>query len=510
MNPIRAGIFAIAALSALAAARGAPVDDAGPNPALEQERAALVSALKTARGGNADIAALTATMHDIIADPNFFRLSDAERHRAFLLYGACLFDSKKHEEASNPLKIASEMAAAGAADWDLRLENDFAQGDNVDAARAMTRLARSWPEKIADYEDRAVFQVAYAVQNAGADPKIGEDLLTALFDMHWKPKKSFNLPDGLWSKLMQIRLDRGDSAGAAKIAAEIRDPDVMIQMRADRRFDAIVQAAPAQFDVMHAYAEELARLKAASAAAPDKLEGVIAVASILHRLKRPREGLALLDEALDKLQAKKDAFSDADEKRNWLFDERSRLLFQLGRDDEAVAVLAKGAALPENGTINVSQAINLAEAYNTVGQAKEALAAVAGIDAPMVSPYGRVAALNARACAYYTLGEQDQLAKVLDELKLHKDDGPGPYLSAMLCTGNEQAAAAQVIAQLNDPETRLGMLFLVQTYDPDPHPTKRARQTHALWLSLLERSDVAAAIAAVGRIESYAIFSPSY
>jgi len=95
-------------------------------------------------------------------------------------------------------------------------------------------------------------------------------------------------------------------------------------------------------------------------------------------------------------------------------------------------------------------------------------------------------------------------------MKAHKDDGLGTLIDALLCTGDTSAVAQQLIGQLKDPENRLAWLYMVQNYAADPHPTKRQRQRHALWLSVLARPDVAAEIARVGRMETYPVESPSY
>jgi len=508
MQAMRAALVALVWL--VGAAVAAPADEAPTDPALARERVALQSVASTAQNGTADVKVLAAELHDIISDPAFSRLSDAERHQAFSIYGACLFDSKQFADAREPIRTASAMAQAGESDWNLRLDDSYILGDFADAAHAAAMIARNWPDKLKDYKDEAIYRLRREVQKPGVDPKLAEEFLSAMFDAHWKPKDAFDLPDSLWLDLLRIRLDHGDLAAANSIAAQIKDPETLIEIHADRRFDAIVQAAPAQFDVMNAYAQELARLKAAADAAPDKLEGFIAEASLLRKLGRAREGLALIDAAFGKLKTGEAAFSDANAKRIWLYNERAKLLFQLGMQDDGLAALAEGASLQEDGSPNVSQAINLADAYNDVGRPRDALSAIAGLNASLLSAYGHLARENAQVCAYYVLGEDKNLARALDDMKAHKDNGLGTLIDALLCTGDTSAVAQQLIGQLKDPENRLAWLYMVQNYAADPHPTKRQRQRHALWLSVLARPDVAAEIARVGRMETYPVESPSY
>jgi len=343
-----------------------------------------------------------------------------------------------------------------------------------------------------------------------SDPETADELLSALFDAKWKPESPFVVADGLWFGLARLRLARGDAAGATEAAAAIGDPEVLTWMRSDKRFDALVKADPAHYDVMKAYDALLAVERAASALAPDKLEGVNRVADTLYRLNRLQESLDVLDAALARAQAQKDAFSDTADQLNWSLDQRSRALFKLGRSDEAFQALKRGAAEKENGAVNVSQAINLADQYDLFDRPKDALRAVATLQDTDMSPYGRVALDDARACAYFELGDKESLAKTLDEMKAHADDSTQSYLNTMLLVGDLDAAAAHVIAHIEDASTRTDMLYYLQDYLPAPHATAREAAIHANWIALRARPDVSAEIAKAGRVESYALTSPSY
>jgi hypothetical protein len=204
------------------------------------------------------------------------------------------------------------------------------------------------------------------------------------------------------------------------------------------------------------------------------------------------------------------AFSDAGDKRNWTEDIRSRALFNLGRSDEAFAALKAGAAQLEDGQINVSQAINLADNYNIFDRPQDALNAVSKIDFPNASDYGRMALQDARICAYFALGDTANTKKAFDYMQEHKRDGAQPYLNAMLFIGHTDEAAAEVIAELRDPERRGDVLSFLQDYAPDPHPTKRSAAIHAAWIAVRNRPDVAAEIKKVGHINKYALHLPTY
>ena len=155
--------------------------------------------------------------------------------------------------------------------------------------------------------------------------------------------------------------------------------------------------------------------------------------------------------------------------------------------------------------VNVSQAINLADEYTVFDRPRDALRAVAQFKPSDASAYGRMALDDALARAYFELGDKDNLAKTLAEMKAHADDGTQPFLTATLFVGDLDAAAAHVVAKLEDPVTRADMLAQLQDYRIVPNATAREQTLHANWMAVRARSDVSAAISKFGRIDSYAV-----
>jgi hypothetical protein len=509
MKSAIAAFVAAAWILGAQSAQAVPADDTSPSPqAFGRERAALQAAMAESQKDNMDAATLATSLKAIIADPTFVALSDEERHMAYLLYGATLYDARDWAGARAPIKTASEMPQGGAFDWGLRLSNDFGLHDYADAVLVATNLARKWPEKLSDYTDGGIFLLVRQAHQQAASTE--SDFLEALHDIHWKPTSAFSTADSAWLALVRVRLARGDAAGARAIAMELRDPGSMVALQIDKRFDDIVRSDPSHFDVMTSYQSWLADMKAKSAAAPDKLEGINTVAETLIVMTRYDEALATVSAALDRLKSDPKAFTDAADKRNWAEDIRSRALFNLGRSDEGFAALQAGAAQLEDGMVNVSQAINLSDEYSIFDRPQDALKAISKIDLSNASDYGGMALQDARACAYYALGDTANLNKALDYMKAHRTDGTQPYLNAMLFTGNLDAAAADVIAELQDPARRTDILAFLQDYAPDAHPTAQSARVHKAWIAVRARADVAAEIAKVGHINSYALHLPTY
>jgi hypothetical protein len=194
-----------------------PVDQSSiSSDAISRERSALQSAIAETQKSDVDTAALTKSLKAIISDTAFGALSDDERHMAYLIYGAALYDSRDWTNARDPLISASEMAEANAFDWGLRLDNDLSLHDYADAVPAATRLAKNWPEKLADYSDGGIFLL---VREAKKQPSVIESaFLEALYAVHWTPKSAFSTADSVWLALIEVRLAHGDASGARAFA----------------------------------------------------------------------------------------------------------------------------------------------------------------------------------------------------------------------------------------------------------------------------------------------------
>jgi tetratricopeptide (TPR) repeat protein len=305
-------------------------------------------------------------------------------------------------------------------------------------------------------------------------------------------------------QLAKARLERGDIAGAQLAAQGVETTGTIINMRIDKRFDVITTADPARFDIDAALARDLAVVRKAAAAAPDKLEGVSETASVLLSTNKTDEALSLIDAALAR---KKDAgstppFSDYDDQINWIENNRAIALDRLGRYDEGLAQLAEAAAKPEGGAANVSQAINLADAYNRAGRPRDALSAVSAVEAANPSPYGHMALSHARACAYAQLNDAVNLSKSIDYIKAHVADAPTILGDALICANDLDGAAAAYIAGLNDPEYRIQILYQFQDFVHSAHPEPMVVELNRRLLAVRDRPDVKAAIETYGRILS--------
>jgi hypothetical protein len=484
-------------------------DQLVPGSDLASERAALADAFNRAKQKDVAPSDLRDTVQKLVNAPAFSALSPQEKHAAYILLGAAQYDSKDPAASLATLKIASAMPEATGYDWELRLAAAYDVRDKRDCILSLTELATLAPERLKELVDSGVFAVTnYASESGRRDL---EPLLRALFAAHWRPKTIAYTADDLWFNLARLELERNNQASARDAVEAIARPRVLIQIRSDNRFDAIVAANPTRYEVDVASKNYLHELEDAAKAAPDRLDIVIALAEEMIDLNRASDALELVNDILAKAEpenGKQSKFTDYDEQINWLHNTRAHALWVLHRYDASAREMASGAKLNEGGDINVSQAINLADTYNAMARPNDALAAVEKLGT--LSPYGQMALQEARACAYSQLHDADNLAKVRAYLDSHVADGVRAYVGAMFCINDLDAAAKGVIAELEHPERRDDLLIYMQDYLDVPLGNSFDADQSRKWVMLKNRSDVRAEIAKVGRIERYSLLSPLY
>jgi tetratricopeptide (TPR) repeat protein len=351
-----------------------------------------------------------------------------------------------------------------------------------------------------------VFRLTREVAQIPGGPDRRFALLEALYGANWKPHDALLSADRQWRELALLMLDRGQVNRAGAVAETVSAPYALIEMRADRRFDPLIDRDAPRYEAEEAAARRLDLLEEAAGRSPDRLQAYNAVAGVLIESRRTTEALKLLDEVLARASAPnggKPAFTDTGEELAWTMDYRARALAQLGRYDEAVTQLRAAAERPEYGEPNVSQSINLAGLLSALGRAREAQAVTDAVLVRQLSPYGRMQAEAVRACARAQLGDRAGVARSLAYLQSHEADAPPALQDALICAGDLSGAARLYVARLTDPERRTAALAELQDYAAPPSMTPLERELARRRLLVRSRAEVRAAIARVGRIEHY-------
>jgi len=445
----------------------------------------------------------SAGLREIIAAPTF-RLLDVEDQFQALTLAAGATTPDEVKLAQGYLDRAISLPGIGFEDLEITFRTATNAGYGAGAIKSLTLLARQWPEQLTLIDRSLVVRAIYLVDQVSRDDKLS--VLRALYAAHWTLEWGIE-PSFYWRDLSILLLDQGLRQEAIEVATHVTAAYVLIAMRADRRFDAVVAAHPERFEVEAAADRETKHYQALSEEHPKSLALKIGVLEALMQQRHYAAMLAESDAVAQDIGATNfpdKLYDDYVEKHAQYFYLRSVALQRAARWDEAAEQLAEAA---RDGELN--QLINLASLYWALNRPTDALSVLSTIGPTRTSPYGTMQVELVKLQAAVLLGATDQIARSSKYLSEHRTDSPGDYLVSLLATGRLDLAAASLVSQLQDRKTRQDALLNVQTYLPTPS-SELEMQLEAQWRSIVARKEVQAAIHKVGNVESYPLEAPGY
>jgi hypothetical protein len=401
---------------------------------------------------------------------------------------------------------AVAMPEAGFEQWSTLLGTAAELRDKTNTARSLTTLARQWPDQAAKIDADFISQV---VSEARQSPHaVSLPLLQALYGAHWKLRWDIE-PSAAWRDLTLLLLEKNLTAEAIDVSSHVTDPYVLIVMRADRRFDAVVAANAERFDINAAAVRELHEFETASEASPRSLELRVRILAALEQQQHYGAMLAASDSVLLEIRSTnypEKSYEDYNEQYSKFLEFRAVALEMLGRWDEGVEELLAGSRLRENRQANVSQVIELANLYCELGRPAEAIPILDKAGAN-ISGYGAMQKESVRLWAALQLGDNKQSALSLKFLSEHRSDAPGTYFDALIIANKPAEAERFMLARLRDTDLRQEALGEVQMYALPPLPPL-AMAFETARRSVIDRDSVQAQIRKVGRVETYHLESP--
>jgi tetratricopeptide (TPR) repeat protein len=472
-----------------------------PEAEADATRTAIRDAFFNIRNNDWDAAA--AAFDAAIHSRGFATLPEDLRYPALLTAGQIAERAEKYALAHALLEQATHSSQADAPAWHERLSAAYALSDHVDSGLCVTTIARRWPRTLDQINSSAIYVLE---RRLGESPDTGNQMamLQALFDAHWISDEGE--PSDFWRDLALLHLGKRDIDQAKIVAARVRSARVALIMRVDKRFDALTQGNPGAFDIDRIAAAELETARANAKAAPDTLRPLTTLQGVLLDLRQFDEVVAIGDAVIARSAAGagKSAYVDYDDRYIWVLDQRSRALAALGRSDEAIAQWKRSARHPENGEVNVSQVLNLGAYYADLQRPEDALDMVSELG-PM-SPYGRMQLEMVRLVAAIDQTDTAATATHLAFMREHRGDAIATWQSALLMSGDLDAAADLLVERLRTEKWRGGALEDMQDY-AGTETTPMAVQRQARWKSILARPNVLKALEKVGRIERFNLAS---
>jgi hypothetical protein len=440
----------------------------------------------------------------VIHAKGFGRLPSAEQYRG-LLTAAKLGYTLNHPklEYESRVRLLALPEATGD-DRMSRLNAANRLNDTAEKLASLTDLAQKNPKRFDHMNPQFILRVLNdsekQLPHGAALP-----LMQALYAAHWKVVWGM-APSGTWQDLALLLLEQNRLSEAIDVSTHVTDEYALISMRADRRFDAISAANPAQFDVDAPIRKALDHFQSLAERTPKSLAPRMVVVERLLEEQHYGAGLAVADGLVAEIRLHADPkqwYDDFDERYVWILDTRSRLLRRLGRWEEGIDQLAAASYVPDKDGKNVSQVINLGELYCDLGDPKNGLETLVRLGSD-ISSYGRMLEAAVRLDAAIQLGDVAEKEKWLGFMKEHRLDAPLTYEDALLRMNDTDTAAKWLIERLEDKDLRSAALLSIQDYAV-PQETPRQAELRKKRCVLLDRGDVQTVIAKVGRIESYKI-----
>ena len=473
-----------------------PPTQADPALAVYRERVITARRVAVELGHTpAEWAATEVVLKAALADPMYTQLTAVEQSRVHSGAGWAAIRTGNYVRARDQLLRATQLDPEASVDWLWLARLDDELSDYDSAAMAIVGFLRKW--QLEDDQTLFVTQVVRKADPASVSRLV---LLQALFDSNWQPKP-LGASD-LWYELAlsQVRSNQSDKAGAT--IARITSPDMLVRLRSDKRFDALVDRKAPQFDVEKAAQAQLQTLRDQTGAPPTISQASVDLTRALLAVGDNEAALALADQLLA-ASAKPNAAPTAAEQRAWIANHRATALSRLGRTDEALAQL-ESAAVGVNGSINVNQTLNLSHYYCALNRGEQARSTAAKVSTNL-NGYGKAVQKLAEHCAATLTGDTTTATAAFAHLSGNQKDGPFPYLLALIRSNQMDEAARTVIRRLASEDDRGQMLYDLQDFR-ESRPLPGNVLLEARWQALIKRRDVLEALDQVGRSQRYDIF----
>ncbi|MCR6664313.1 MAG: hypothetical protein NVV60_14475 [Luteimonas sp.] len=413
------------------------------------------------------------------------------------------WQNNRLDVASDRYARIGQLGSDDPDDWYRMALVSYARSDFDAAARAMAIFIGRWPELLPNLDADVLFSLMFNGDTASQD-RIA--YYQALFDSNWDGGSAGTL-GAAWFRLARTRLEQGDVDGARIVARRIQEPEVLLSMRADRRFDAVLDHAGWRANISNAAERQVDRMRGRTLAHPRSLDAMAQLGYALLLVGRHEDVIALSDATAARIAAAgldDPPYADP-HNQAWLMNNKSIALERMGRIDEAREELARASHIGGRGGSNVGQSLNLGQMYCSLGDAAAAGAAISGVASNETSNYGKAVAAKIRHCIARLEGDQDAETGALVELEALQADAPITYLKALLESHQSERAVDLARELLDSPEKRTSMLDWAQECRLPP-PLPQAVAFREKVKAFLAREDILRAINAVGRIESYDIY----
>ena len=434
------------------------------------------------------------------SDAGFLAQDERTRHTTLSLAAETALKTNRPEQAQQFAAQATQLPQQSLGDWRNRLLAAMRTHDARDEAESLTRIANLWGRDRANLQADIVERVLWDTREAQFRAARLE-LLQALYELRWQPGRGRNASRE-WRDLSLLLLENGDLQRAQQVASLVNDPNEIIAMRADLRYQPLVKGKFFDSNAKRAAARQIDALQADIGQQPRSLALVARLAEALVRTRRETEAIAAVDRAESRIAQSPGgttAYDDGDANYSWILNAKAYALRNLGRFDEAVKVLQQATELPHRIDL-VSQPVNLAELLVGLNRPDEAEKCLPPLE--KANEFGKAQIYLVLFTVALQRDDRPETDRTLTYLREHRADAPGALQEALLRAGAMAEAQQVLVDRLADPLERSAALMEMQIYFERTRTPKDA-EWRARALKLGGNPAVRQAIAKVGVIERY-------
>lgn len=392
-----------------------------------------------------------------------------------------------------------------------RMQKAVRERDQVTYVAALAAIATRHP---ADLDNLTTASIWSAFRSSSWKSSASSDALYGLHDALFTARWTTNgaEPNSLHLRFVRMLIERQEWSKAGEVMQRLNSPRALLELKADRRSDPLLQSSPASFDIDASGKLYLNELAGAVQRYPIRLAAWNALFTAYLDAGGYRQVLDTSDQLLVRMQRAGTAgnlFEDPEE-LHWTYDIRSRAYYALGDLTASERELKTAAGMAEHGKVNVSNALNLAYFYAMQGTADSALDILDSMakQQAAMSEYGRMTEMQVRHIAALSKGNSTVATETLEYLRVHRDIARNMLLQELIREEKFAEAASEFVSWLADPEDRWDALTFVQGYAQPPYLSSIERAYAENLETWVKRDDVRQAIDKVGRIESVRFTSP--
>ncbi len=443
------------------------------------------------------------TASDVISRIN--RSSELYQSRSFLAASIvfCAFENDKNQIVLENLELASSISEFKSSILNFGLYSALRLDDGDKVISIFKQLKEADRSNISQIQEDIWWSIIRSTRNS-SNPKLNRLYIhTELALTNYANLSLLGGISGRFDFLTTLIDNKGDEKSIGLLLNTITKPNDAAWLLVNKKYDNI-RTMPefSQIKDLSALAKKDEEFwKKSFEAFPNSMENGSAYSNALRNSGKFSEALEVLNAILLKAKNEPAYYTDIEDQKNWLLNEKARVLLGLNRPNEAFDALREAIGANEYGGANVSQVINLAAYQLEYGLYREAISTLETVGKDR-SKYADSLIVGINLCANHKLAKpQENIEAGINAIRSLGDSGWENLLSTQVCLGQTENAADTLVKFLEiDDYTSNALLKISALQSPIPFETEYQKNARETYLKIFQMPRVKEAIEKNGRI----------